>query len=382
MEAVATLQAAARRELLTVSTPTYPGVYVTELPSSLHPITGVATSIAAFVGSATQGPVNSPQTLNSWGDFQRIFGGLAGSSTMSYAVFQFFQNAGTQAIAVRVVSSQAKTATIDLGNGVQLDAVSPGAWANPSGPSANSLNATVDYNTSKPSDTTLWNLTVQLPSAGVPPEKYFNISTDTASPNALSVVLQSSSLVRVDPASALDVRPPEAAGVPATGGDDGGAVGDSDIVGSAATTPRTGMNALLNTEIFNILCIPSPVPGTDLEDSTLTAAAELCVLRRAMFIVDPPWEWKSVSDAQTGMGTPLITGSTGANGGSVLNASNTAMYFPRIVAQDPVMGTQTTYSASGAVAGVWAGTDASRGVWKAPAGTSSSLAGGATRSCP
>ena len=53
-----------------------PGVYVTELPSSQHPIVGVATSITAFVGSAMQGPVGSPRTCNTWTDFVRTFGGL------------------------------------------------------------------------------------------------------------------------------------------------------------------------------------------------------------------------------------------------------------------------------------------------------------------
>jgi uncharacterized protein len=383
VEAVATLQAAARKGLLAVSTPTYPGVYVTELPSSLHPITGVATSIAAFVGSATQGPVNSPQQLNNWGDFQRIFGGLASSSAMSYAVLQFFQNLGSQAYAVRIVSSTATTATIDLGNGVILDAISPGAWPNPSGPNAKSLEATVDYNTSDPSDTTLWNLTIVNSAPGGPPlEKYLNISTDTTSSSALSVVLQNSSLVQVDSASVLDVRPP-AGSVDATGGDDGGTINDSDIVGSQAA--HTGMYALYNTDIFNILCIPSPpslVPETpDLADSTFTAAVDLCAERRAMFIVDPPsappnGPWTTVAEAQQGMtSNPPISPSSAA-------ASNAAIYFPRIVEQDPVTGTQTTYSAAGAVAGVWAATDASRGVWKAPAGTSAGLAGGATPAVP
>lgn len=366
--------------MLPVSTPTSPGVYVTELPSSLHPITGVATSVTAFVGSAPQGPVNSPQQLSSWGDFQRIFGGLASSSAMSYAVFQFFQNGGSQAYAVRVVNHDGKTATIDLGNGVILDAISPGAWANPSGPNAKPLEATVDYNTSNPQDTTLWNLTIVNNAPGGPPlEKYLNISTDTTSPNALSVVLQGSSLVQVDSNSVLDVRP-AAATVQATGGADGSTITDGDIVGSQSA--HTGMYALYNIDIFNILCIPSPpslAQGTpDLAQATVTAAVDLCVERRAMLIVDPPSlppapavGWTTVAEAQQGMtNSPLIPP-------SAASASYAAMYFPRIVQQDPLTGTPTTYSAAGAVAGVWAGTDASRGVWKAPAGTSAGLAGGA-----
>ena len=36
-------------------TPTYPGVYIEELPSSVHTIVGVPTSVAAFVGYAARG---------------------------------------------------------------------------------------------------------------------------------------------------------------------------------------------------------------------------------------------------------------------------------------------------------------------------------------
>jgi len=49
-------------------TPTYPGVYIEEIPSGVRTITGVATSITAFIGRAWRGPVNDPITINSYGD--------------------------------------------------------------------------------------------------------------------------------------------------------------------------------------------------------------------------------------------------------------------------------------------------------------------------
>ena len=64
-------------------TPTYPGVYIEEVPSGVRTITGVATSITAFIGRARRGPVNESKTINSYGDFERIFGGLWAKSTMS-----------------------------------------------------------------------------------------------------------------------------------------------------------------------------------------------------------------------------------------------------------------------------------------------------------
>ena len=82
-------------------TPTYPGVYVEELPSGIRTITGVATSILAVVGYFTRGPVDSPVQLFNIGDFNRAFGGLNSNSEASYAIQQFFLNGGTEAWAVR-----------------------------------------------------------------------------------------------------------------------------------------------------------------------------------------------------------------------------------------------------------------------------------------
>src|ERR1700683_1044872 len=92
----------------------YPGVYIEELPSAVHPITGVATSITAFVGVANSGPVNTPTTINNFGDYDRIFGGLWARSTMSFAVNDFFANGGSQAIIVRLVATDATAAGFEL----------------------------------------------------------------------------------------------------------------------------------------------------------------------------------------------------------------------------------------------------------------------------
>jgi uncharacterized protein len=83
-------------------TPTYPGVYIEEIPSGVRTIVGVATSITAFVGRAIRGPVNEAVTINSFGDFERLFGGLNVNYPLSYAVRDFYLNGGSQAIIVRL----------------------------------------------------------------------------------------------------------------------------------------------------------------------------------------------------------------------------------------------------------------------------------------
>ncbi len=104
------------------ATLTYPGVYIEEIPSGVRTITGVATSITAFLGRAPRGPTNEPITINSFGDFERQFGGLDVDYPLSYAVRDFYLNGGSQAIIVRL-EKNSKPATND---DVNLEAASPG----------------------------------------------------------------------------------------------------------------------------------------------------------------------------------------------------------------------------------------------------------------
>ena len=82
---------------------TYPGVYIQELPSGVHAITGVATSIAAFIGWAPQGPTDKAVLVQGVMEFDRQYGGLNAKSYLGYAVRHFFANGGQQAYIVRVV---------------------------------------------------------------------------------------------------------------------------------------------------------------------------------------------------------------------------------------------------------------------------------------
>lgn len=83
-------------------TVSYPGVYIEEIPSGVRTITGVATSITAFIGRALRGPTDQAVTINSYSDFERTFGGLWSGSTLGYAVRDFYLNGGSQAIIVRL----------------------------------------------------------------------------------------------------------------------------------------------------------------------------------------------------------------------------------------------------------------------------------------
>ena len=91
---------------------TYPGVYVEEIPSGVHTITGVSTSVTAFVGRAARGPVNTPVTVTSVADYERNFGPLDLGYPLGFSVRDFYLNGGTIAIIVRVFKGPAAAADV------------------------------------------------------------------------------------------------------------------------------------------------------------------------------------------------------------------------------------------------------------------------------
>src|ERR1700681_81482 len=496
--------------------PTYPGVYIEEVSSGVRSITGVATSIAAFVDTFPAGPMNKAVRVLGFADFERKFGGLSATSEASYGLQQFFLNGGSEAYVVRVTAATngAATAAVVLKDSAAtpapvliVTAADPGAWGN-------EVRIDVDYDTTDP--TTLFNLTVTETAtvngatSVVSTETYRNLVADPSKPNdAAAVVNASSQLVQLAntgtagrrpaltgtgstakipngvlpavsggainlslsgatpvptaalPAPAAGTTPAQlaatlqaliravqvsgkpmlpnatvtVAGSPtgdqqlivkagtanpadtvalsgtgpatdlgydkavanvqqyalggATVGAQGGAASGNKQTGSDGTwdpsansagiataligdqATKTGMYALLDVDLFNILCIPATMNLGDTEALQVAAdATALCALRRAMFILDVP-NPKSAASRDTLDG--ILTWLSAHSG---VRSRNAATYFPRVGIADPLNGFRLrTVAPSGTLAGVWASTDASRGVWKAPAGIGAGLAG-------
>jgi phage tail sheath protein FI len=143
----------------------------------------------------------------------------------------------------------------------------------------------------------------------------------------------------------------------------------TDYTGSQAN--KTGIYALENADLFNILCIPPFSFTADVSTSLWGTAAAYCESRRAMLIVDPPSTWLTKDQAKSGI-TGIGTSS-----------KNAALYFPRLVQPNLLHDEQLeVFAPCGAVAGVMARTDAQRGVWKAPAGLDATLVGVPALSVP
>ena len=161
---------------------TYPGVYIQELPSPIHTIAAAATSIAAFVGYTPSGIDNRAQVIFSFADFERLYGGLASNSELSYAVQQFYQNGGSQAYVVRVPTHLAKPAEVTFDE-LTFTALSSGSWAN------GQLLIDVDVqNINLTSDSLAFNLTITdlLHQAT---ESFPNVTLDSSAMNYVQTVV-------------------------------------------------------------------------------------------------------------------------------------------------------------------------------------------------
>jgi phage tail sheath protein FI len=214
-------------------TPTYPGVYIDELQSLARPIAGVATSIAAFVGYTSRGIDNRAELLLSFSDYERLFGGIAPDSELSYAVQQFFSNGGSQAYVVRVPRTGAAGARVTFAN-LLFTALSSGAWAN------GRVLIDVDQNgVDHTADATAFNLRVTNLDDNAT-EAFPSVSLNPARSNYVLAVVNDpdtgSQLVNVATAGALSTTTP-----PATSGTVG-----SDVT-SATVTIAVGGTALAGT---------------------------------------------------------------------------------------------------------------------------------------
>lgn len=383
-------------------TPTYPGVYIEEIPSGVRTITGVATSITAFLGRALRGPVNKPVTINNYGDFERIFGGLWVDSTMSYAVRDFYLNGGSQAIIVRLYHTEEKKLTksqLSVGE-ITLEAVSEGKWG------AN-LRATVDLDVSKEVaermgliiQADLFNLTVRDVTPGGSTEQFRNLSVKESARRIDKVLEAESNLVRWngawvssplpvfaagdDSVTALEkllaaakkASPPVPANIAAAETNvasaktaredlvsDGIALTQQDFTGSGKESTKQGLYALEQADLFNLLCIPSYLANGDVDSGLVSIGATYCEKRRAMMLVDSLKNWNDKDKAKAGIASIGTT------------SKNAALFFPRLKQPNPLRDNQIEdFVPCGAIAGIFARTDSQRGVWKAPAGLEATL---------
>jgi uncharacterized protein len=408
------------------ATLSYPGVYVEEIPSGVRTITGVATSITAFVGRAARGPCDTAYVIHSFGDFETVFGGLWSQSTMGYAVADFFANGGSTAIIVRLFqdptanggAAPATIAELDVAP-LKIHAISPGSWGTYLTAKVTAGKGSADVAQSIGADVAaLFDLVISDTSPGGATESFTNLvlggdsyrrvdtyvgansrlvtidkpadgdafGAGTEFTDAFTTTMAGLQTALTDAKNALYAETPtddHAALVQAVTdaqtainaaitaqlatASDGAALTANTFTAAPAQTDKTGLYSLEQADLFNILCIPPYTASGDVDPALLDAAATYCETRRAMLVVDAPTTWTTSNTAVTGFNSQSPP---------IPRSRNAALFFPRLQEADPLRNGQIgTFAACGAVAGVFARTDTDRGVWKAPAGLDATLNG-------
>lgn len=307
---------------------TYPGVYIEEIPSGVRTITGVATSITAFVGWAAKGPTDKAGLVLSWADFERTYGGLDRQSLLGYAVYHFFSNGGQKAYIVRLVDAATAVAgAVTLDGKLTVTAQSAGDWAN-------EYAVVTKRRTDKPERFRLSVARISTDPKGVVVEAFDNLSMSPLDPRyVVSVLKEESNLITAvvvnnatdPPADTVLLAGAQAGEIPdsakITQGADGNVLSPNTAAFETAMQPVAGTGGVYNLDridLFNILCVPGQT-----NTAPLTLLEKFCRDRRAFLIADC---------AQSASLTTLQSGPTGLTGDDSMNA---AFYFPWLTAPRP-----------------------------------------------
>ena len=331
----------------------YPGVYIEEVPSGVRTISGVATSIALFLGWAARGPTDRAVRLTSFTDYERQYGGLDSRTLLGHAVQQFYNNGGADAYVLRIPPGDEAIASAAI-NDLAITAASPGAWAH-------------DYRVRlslRADDPTRFRLDLLFhPAKDAVVETFENLSMTLGDARFVQTVVNGvSALITV---VATTATTPGAATVnldATTAGADGTVRDALDGVFRTSLLAAFGLGTITDRiDLFNMVCVPGLVDGP-----TVATLQKHCHDRRAFLIVDSP------ENATVANVAASLANMTGAD------AVNSAFFFPWVRSPDPLQqGALRRFPPCGFVAGVFARTDSARGVWKAPAGSDASITGAA-----
>lgn len=338
-----------------------PGVYVEEV-ATLAPVTGsVSDTVAAFIGAVDRGPV-VPTLVTSWANYTSLYGSWATYNKVTNAVYMFFANGGSQCYVHRVLGTGSPaTATRTFNdtnttpaNTLTINAKNPGSWGNKisieilaSARGANYFNLVVYYNGNTSSNVV---------------ERFSDLTMNVNDgvSYAITVINANSSYIVAVDAVANDSF--EAADNPAVvapsaatelaGGTDGTAPTDTVIAAAV-----TNFDSITNSLVLN-------APG-------VTASANVNSL---ITYAEGRGDVFLVVDGDSGSTTATAEVSTAS---AYTASANAAVYYPNLVIPDPtsnVAGATVTVPSGAAVVAKYVTTDASRGVFKSPAGLETRLA--------
>lgn len=351
--------------------PTYPGIYIEEVPSLARTITPAPTSVAVFIGyahpflgeCARNNQWGHPLEVFNFGEFERKFGGIFTSDrvdpNLGHAVNAFFRNGGSRAYVVGL-----RPRYTDTNNPNTIRDITPESDVI-DGARYTAKRLTSDAN---PVTVQQWNARdedgVRYADLLVSFERHIETyrrvqNSDPTKPDSfVDIRLAGSTLVSVAP---------EPGGYTAfTSGERKIQLGTMAGPGFSYTTLNVQdflnvfkANAPLDKlPVFNLLA----TPGVSAQ-LVVDQAISFCERKHAFFIMDPPQRHSA-----DGFGGTLDLIQDYIKQAHVPKLSNVAVYFPWLASRNPLTDEEIEIPPSGAAAGIFARTDRTRGVWKAPAG--------------
>ena len=346
--------------------PTYlsPGVYIEEVEAGSRPIEGVGTAVAAFVGMASQGPLNTPTLVTNWSQFTTTFGDFHEGSYLAHSVYGYFNNGGGAAYVVRVGQNGVQTppARAELPSAsrpgmsaLRISAVEPAA-------AGNDISVEVTKAAEGPEDEA-FKLVVKR--GGKVEETFDNLTTKKGKQNVTTLVNEQSKLIKIEEvgtASVLERKP--APGTVALGG--GGQVPAArvtpdDYIGDPGD--RSGFGGLEAIEEITMVSVPDVMAAyqggaLDLEG---VQAVQLGMLAHCELMGDRI----AILDSPPGLNAQQVREWRMDKAG--YDSRFAALFWPWTKVFDPNSGQNVLVPPSGHMAGIWARSDAARGVHKAPA---------------
>jgi uncharacterized protein len=365
-----------------------PGVYIEEQPSGSMPIEGVGTAVAAFVGFTEKYDVDEgdptdptgvkPQLVTSWPQYERVYGGFVAGAMLPHAVRGFFENGGSACYIVRIPGGNGAApdgrgrltlpaaGRQDVGS-FEVSALEPGARLEvevvpPSGDGSGGGDGGQDYTLRVYQDGTLREEIGGVQFTGKAPRtvektvndrsKYVRVELPTAQGVPLAERAPAAGRYAVESPAPLptDVTP-------------------ADLEGSVAE--RTGYQGLAIADNVTMVAIPDLITVATRDDGSLDEETFLAVQQQLVDWCEGSRTRMAILDTPPGLNA---TRALEWRGRLARDSAFAALYYPNLVVANPLARPGATNGerfltvpGSGHVAGVWARTDAARGVWKAPA---------------
>ncbi|NEB82347.1 phage tail sheath family protein [Streptomyces sp. SID14478] len=355
--------------------PTYltPGVYMEEVQSGARPIEGVGTAVAAFVGFAEDGPFHTPTLVTSWDQYTRSFGGFTQGTYLPHAVYGYFANGGGAAYVVRIGGSADDTSAPAVNgssarqNGAVAQPVELGGFLFAARPGVSGVSVEIAEAEGENPPEDRFRVLVRQ---GDQVAETYDASTRKNVKGYLLTQARASKLIEVtEQRGASQTKPvaqtvavPDAAPAPAPAANGEVARLDpAEYVGDAGA--RTGFAGLETIDEITMVAVPdlmSAYERGDIDDEGVRTV-QLAVISHCEQMGDRV----AVLDTPPGLSAQAVR--TWRNDEAGYDSRYATLYYPWVRVFDPAAGRNTTVPPSGHIAGVWARSDAERGVHKAPA---------------